>query len=451
MKYPNIILIILALAFAGCGASASSTDPVPIIAPVAGLISVSSPDAQGVSRVVGIAGAALPNAAVTVDNQNSSATEAVTAAADGSFVTEIETNVGNNLVLQQETGDGTSDDSDVKPVRANVPAVASNPVATATDPEQHIGYVASAVGSDSRIDILNLGDFYATDDFFLDNTLVISGFAVTDMDFEIGQKEFYMIDNAGDSAAVFNSGGTLQGAEMAVVNPLSVSADEDYLAAAIGQESSTVSVTIIDNSGLNPAVFDEYLITHPTNGALTHVRSPAVSTDSTLGAAQFRVAVLSEFSNGDTVFTLLNGATGAVLRQVNLGAGDFGRIVIFDDASQALVADTSNDRVIHFQSNGSPMDTRTNIAVGNAPVGVAADEIANAGFVTNSADNTVTLVDLEEEEPSVTLGDSDSIGLTPIAIAIDIEPVDDVFVALVANGDGQTATLVNILEELQQL
>jgi DNA-binding beta-propeller fold protein YncE len=231
--------------------------------------------------------------------------------------------------------------------------------------------------------------------------------------------------------------------------PLAVAADPTKKFAVAGLESSSPTVAIVDDTSGTPAPGASFTIDHPTNGAATANRTVAVALDQDTGSIS-KLAALTEFSNGDTVFTVLTvtpppGGAFTVDAQVNLGAGTYDSVALYNDAAEALVTDSGGNRVI--QLGGAGFAAQNAIPVGVTPKGVAVSEARQLGFVCNQASHTVSIIDLGTHGVAGTMTTSQGVGLGPTDIAINPSP----FTGLISNTGDSTVTLFNVDDILTEL
>lgn len=449
------VLVLAAVSgfFGNCGGSASSESlpPLSLPSPVSGLISVSSPDSDGNVRVRGAAGAVEANASVTVaasagssDSLNSRARQAsddsvtVTAGPDGSFSTEIDADIGSNITITQSEDDETSDETEFD-VLDGIPSFDEIPVGTSVIRADDVAVVSYTDGTDSFFDLYDL----TTLDYVV--TVTVEGFVVADINTDEVSGDSYLVDAENDLVIVADDEANITDAIITDgSSPISVAAFHGEEFGVIGHEDSDVSVAIIDYSGAFLTEEFSLLISHPTDPSASHEKSFALSADSNMTGT--KVAVLSEFDNGDTIFSLVDAdplpsADLDVESQVNLGTNTFSDVVLYNDASEALVTDESGDAVIHL--SGSGFATQVTVPVGDAPKGI--DDAVDEGFafVANSGDHTLSVIDLDSMTVTATFDTGDGIGLTPVDVAVD----DDPLTAIIANQTSLTVTLFGFVVE----
>lgn len=448
-----LILAVLSGMFGNCGGSASSENlpPLSLPSPVAGLISVSSPDAQGNVRVRGAAGAVEANASVTVTagaggsnlvkdlaRQSSDDSVTVSAGSDGSFSTEIDASIGSKITITQSEDEETSDETEFD-VLDGIPAFDQIPVGTSVIRSSDVAIVSYTDGTDSFFDLYDL----TTLDFAV--TITVEDFVVSDINTDEISGDSYLVDAENDLVIVADDEANITDAIITDgSSPISVAAFHGEEFGVIGHEDSDTSLTLIDYTGAILTEEATLLISHPTDASASHEKSFALSADSNMTGT--KVAVLSEFDNGDTIFSLINAdplpaADLEVEAQVNLGTNTFSDVVLYNDAAEALVTDQSGDRVIHL--SGAGFASQQTISVGDAPKGI--DDAADQGFafVANSGDNTLSVIDLDSMTVTATFDTSDGIGLTPVDVAVD----DDPLTAIIANQTSLTVTLFGFVVE----
>ena len=449
------VLILAAVAgfFGSCGGSASSENlpPLSLPSPVAGLISVSSPDNEGNVRVRGAAGAVDGNATVTVTasaggsnslnargRQSSDESVTVTAGSDGSFSTEIEAILGSEITITQSEDETTSEETEFD-VLDGIPSFDEIPVGTSVIRSDDVAIVSYTDGTDSFFDLYDL----TTLDYVV--TVTVEGFVVSDITTDEISGDSYLVDAENDLAIVADDEANITDAIVTdAPSPITVAAFDGEEFGVIGHEDSDVALTLIDYAGAILTEEFSLLISHPTNASAEHVRSFAVSADLTV--SDTKVATLSLFDNGDTIFSLIDAdplptADLDVESQVNLGTNTFSQVVLFNDATEALVTDQSGDKVIHL--SGSGFATEEEVTVGDAPKGVDVTELDGFAFVVNSGDHTLSVIDLDSMEVTATFDTNDGIGLTPADVAVD----DDPLTAIIANQTSLTVTLFGFVVE----
>ncbi|MBI4411610.1 MAG: hypothetical protein HY541_03905 [Deltaproteobacteria bacterium] len=428
----HLLLIGLFSSLISCSGG-NATPPASIPAPVSGLISISSPDTEGFVRITGGAGSVENNAEVQVNNLTISSSVSANADADGSFETEIAASIGDSLEILQ-TVDGSTSTASAEEVPGNAPLVEEIPVDTAVLSDLDEGIVGTTDGTDSFLYIFDLVSFE------LSGTVTVEDFNLTALDYDTESREGYLIDYTNSRAAVLTEAGELKGGStLSITKPTAVAAMEEEYLAIVGQESSGVSVTVIDNSNSTPTTSVTALLPHP-EGTAGHRRTFALSFDETASEGIVALAGLSIFSNNDTVLSYvlydINAESLSLSFQVNLGNGEFGDVILFSDGEEALVSDRDNDTVIRF--SGTEFATQETIVVGDHPAGMAVEESTGIAFVANEDANSITLIDLTDNSVSGTQTTDDGVGLSPVALSVD----DDPSVVVIANEASRSITLL---------
>ncbi len=452
-KFGRIVRVFcMALACAGfleaCG-GAGASPPVSIPAPVAGLISITSPSDAGQVRLAGAAGAAQDGATLTVSFPSGTSgfktQDTVTttvATSSGSFGADFGAGIGDTFEVTQTVGGETSPPITVTVIEGR-PLLSSIPLGTATSESFSIGCALFISGSDTTLGCFSLSTF-------AEAAVTVTSFIGSDLAIDDFSGDFYLIANASSEAIVVDAFGTLKGGILGIPSPLAVAADQDLNFAVVVQDDSFTSMTMIDNTDFFTPVLDATaLITHPTDGGATHVRSISVSADHD-GLDEARFAVLSEFDNGDTIFSFVTatpppGGILSVSSQVNLGSAQFDSVNLFNAATEAVVSDTTNNQIIHL--SGLNFATQTPISVGLNPRGMAISESLAFAFVCNRDDHTVSIVDLLSDQVVGTMTTLNGVGLGPTDIAVNPSP----FIGVISNQTDSTATLFDINNVLTAL
>lgn len=449
-QFTRVVGILFACAsfLQACGATGASP-PVSIPAPVAGLISISSPSSTGEVRITGADGAATSGATMTVSFPSSSSTllkaqgtvTTTVATGSGSFGADFTAGLGDSFEVTQTANGETSLPTTVTVIDGR-PFLGATPLGTVTSQPFNIGCALFVSGGDTDLGCFSLSTF-------VEAAVTATGFVGSDLAIDDTTGDFYLIANTSDEAIVVDAFGFLKGGVLNLTAPASVAADEDLTFAVVAQDNAALSMTMIDNTGVSPVLDATLLITHPTNGAAAHLRTISIAADHTsLDASRF--AVLSEFDNGDTIFSFLTATAPpigslVVSSQVNLGSAQFDSVTLFNSATEALVSDTTNNQVVHLEGVG--FATQTVTSVGTDPRGMAISEALAFAFVCNRGSHTVSIVDLLNDQVVGTMTTLDGVGLGPTDIAINPSP----FIGVIANQVDLTATLFDINNVLTAL
>ncbi|HEX5037707.1 MAG TPA: hypothetical protein VFX30_11150 [bacterium] len=444
----------------GCGSAAGSSPPVGIPAPVAGLIATTSPDAAGVVRMTGAPGAVQGGATVNVSLETPAGLtlkdqplpQGTGANFDGSFVIDFDAGLGDVVRVTQSVTVVIEEGVEYETVESapifitildGRTLLASAPAGAAATESFSLGCVLRPSFDGQFLDCFSPSTLLLTDEFDLAGV----GFPV-DLALDDTTGDAYVADTFANGVGVYDPFGGLK-ADVTVTAPVAVASDLTKRFAVAGLQNASPNVAIVDNTAGVPANGASFTILHPTNGSATANRTFAVSLDQDTGAVS-KLAALTEFSNGDTVFSVLTvipppGGAFTVDSQVNLGAGTFDSVVLYNDAAEALVTDSGGNRVLQLQ--GSGFATQNVIAVGADPRGVAVSEARQLGFVCNRAGHTVSIVDLGAHDVAGTMTTSQGVGLGPTDIAVNPSP----FTGLISNPGDSTVTLFNVDDILAEL
>jgi hypothetical protein len=428
---------------------------------VAGLISITSPDAGGQVRLTGAEGSVVAGATVNVslaDGPSGLKLQGVpplattTATSTGSFVLDFPASLGQFArVLQGQTvvieegvdyefQEGPPILVEVIPGRTRIAAV---PFGSSFAPSFGDGCVAGIFGSDTHVECFSPSTLLLTASFDIVN------FQADDLALDDSNGDFYLIQRSTNQVLVRDAVGDPRGA-VTLSDPIAVAADATNALAVVVQGGASPSLTMIDDSGPVPTSDASATILHPTDGAATAVDTFEVSMSQD-GFSQPWVAALTDFSNGDTVLTVFPvtslppGASFGTADQINLGSGSYGGLVLFNGATEVLVTDSARDEVIRFE--GAGFATQTVYAVGSDPRGVAVSEDFQLAFVCNHDDHTVSIIDLTDDVVLGVMPTGLGVGLGPTDIAINPSP----FTGLVTNDVDQTVSIFFVDDVLTAL
>ena len=363
----------------------------------------------------------------------------VIAASDGSFGADdscvITGSAGNSIQITQTNADGESTSTTVTAASGTL-ALSGDVVAVSVLPGTDRGFTATTDGTDSSLSVFNLSTLAQT------GTFSLTSFVVQDFDLDQGSGETVLVDASNGVFSLMDTSGSITGS-VSVSSPRMVSASAGNSFALVAHETASTSVSLIDYSaGVSPSVGDTLVVTHPTSALASHESSFALSLDETSGG-EIRAAILSEFDNGDTVFSIVvaegpSTNTLTLSSQVNLGSGEWGGVELFNSATEALVTDRTNGSVIRL--SGSDFSTQTAITVGERPTRIAINESTNEAFVANKNDNSISLISLDTNTVTDTMVTSDGVGLRPTDLALDTNP----FVVIVGNELNDSVSLLSI-------
>jgi hypothetical protein len=426
----------------GCsGGAGASSPPVGIPAPVAGLISTTSPDADGNSRLIGAPGAVEGGAALQVSKSSTSLATGA-ANADGSFDVEFPAALGDTVDLAQTEGSTVGDPTAFDIIPGRTPTAAT-PFAPGFAPSFGDGCIAGVFGADTDVECFSPSTFALTAQF------LVPGFQADDLALDDSNGDFYLISRTTEQVVVRDSVGAPRGGPIAVTGALAIAADATNQFAVVAQDNAPTALMMIDDSGVSPGPDASTGLTHPTDGTAVAVSSFSVSMDQ--DASSFsRMAVLTDFDNGDTILTLIlltppPGGGFGVTDQINLGSGNYGDVVFFNDATDILISDSGRNQVIRL--NGPGFGNVVFYDVGRDPRGVAVSEGVQGGFVCNHDDHTISIIDLGTDSVVGVMPTGLGVGLGPVGIAINESP----FTGLVANDIDQTVSIFFVQDVLTAL
>lgn len=434
---------IVACIFAGtgCGTAAEGTGgtpPIDIPAPVSHL-SVSTPDEDGLSRVSGAAGFADAGTTVSVSNGGANAISfldfligkafaqalvVASAEADGSFQTQIAAAVGDVItatyVLDGET---LTAQATVTATQPALPLSAEVQDAAVNGTGAQAGIIAND-GTDGVLHLLDL------DGATLTRTIALPGSSGTNrVAYDAAGAAYYAIDPANETVIAVNpADGTSVLADVPTPSDVAAGFSGGY---ALISHSNDEFVACYYDAASN---FASSLAVLTVPGDATHVETPFIDADSDGDSDVF--AVVSRMSDGNhyaALFSVANAATYAQRSVVELtGLSNPGGLALFNAGAEALVTDRLGDRVLRVNFEAG---TLAEIAVGDAPEGVAVNAAGTAAFVVNGGEDTVSFVSLEDNAVTATR----SVGLTPAAAATDKTGASAAI--LIVNDGDETATI----------
>jgi YVTN family beta-propeller protein len=147
--------------------------------------------------------------------------------------------------------------------------------------------------------------------------------------------------------------------------------------------------------------------------------------------------------------TLLTSPTATV------GVGSSPSAIAIDEADgYAIVANTGSNSVSILNLNANPPTLVTNVAVGNNPTGVAIDDgllapLHRLALVVNNADNTLSVIDLSTLTVTQTVSLAGLTPTTSLPFSIGINPVTHR--AFVADQNANSGTVIDLLNPNPQL
>lgn len=430
----------------GTTEASPSSPPVDIPSPVSHL-SISSPDADGLVRVVGAAGFADAGSTVTVTSTQATssliknsvrkgALQATTSAtgtvnADGSFSVSLTSGVGDTITVTF-TLESTLSQTDAN-VPDNKPLIPEGVSLFDVSVDGDLAQ-AGVLGNDGVDGFLYILDVNAAS---ISNTITLTGatdaFRVS-LDPTTGY--YYVIDNV-------NAKFWEVSPDSGVVDSVTVTAPLDVVAG----ESGNFAV-FTHGSGTSPASYFDVLtntatvLPAPTYPAeATHVETPYVDAQS----SEFYdcVATVSEMSDGIFYvykYMIYDSLSSYYSGEITLSGTEIGTvttpggIALFNAGEEVLVTDSDNNRVLR----AAFMDATafTEIAVGEFPTGVTVDDANNLAYVVNSLDDTVSVIDLNTN----TEIDTVETGILPLEISVD--STGSFFTAVAVSSFDNTVTII---------
>ncbi len=459
--YKRYLLIAAALCGLGTGlaflqaCAGAASPPVSIPAPVAGLVSITSPDSSGMVQLAGDQAAAVDGATINVLNNatqgfnllaQTTPVASTQATSSGSFQTSFPAQVGDSFLIEQVIGGEANEDGGILvTVVDGRTLVDATPVGATTSFGASLGCTLQVFSDGSDVDCYSLSTFTPQPD------LNVTGVLPVDLALDRSTQDTYLIDQANNFYFVVDAMGIAKGASVAVTAPVAIAADPTGLVGAefalIAQDTGASSVTMVDNSLMFPATGTTFLVSHPSNGAAVHVGTYAIAGASD-GSSLPRFVVLSLFDNGDTILTelIVSAPPSNIISlgsQVNLGAGDFAGLAFFNSATEVALIDRSNNRLVRLSGLGLITQTTVDLSATGDYRNVAIAS-GSAALVTDFANNQVVIVNLMDNSISQTLTTSDGVGLGPNAISINDSPL----VAIITNEKDSSVSLIDLTEIL---
>lgn len=458
-------LVCASIFILNCGGaedSGTSSPPVDIPAPVSHL-SISTPDADGISRVSAKAGFADAGTTVSVYNYGATtsssvsafrarltitaeagfqeseeteesgqssatpiATATTTSATDGSFATSI-TAAANDTITVTCTISGalTTFTTSVPATNFAIPDE-SDLLDIAVDGYESRAVVLGNDGTDGYIYIIDLTTG-ALVDSYLRPASVPTRVAV---DATTGY--FATIDTANEEVQEINPSLGVETATASVPDPADIAYGASGNFAIITHSTGSSAASYYDSLSVAATSLTGVAV---ESGA-THQTSPFVDTDWDGTTDVF--ATLSLMSDGvfyAVLFEVEDALTASQRTVVALSElGSPGGIALFDAGNQALVSDSQNDRVYAVNFNAGSVSA---IAVGDDPRGVTVDSANNLAYVANNADDTVSVILLSSFAVTATV----NVGLEPVAVSVDNSGVSFTSAAVLNTGSA-TVTVI---------
>lgn len=435
----GLLAIVLLAAFAclvgACGsAGTGSTPTVDIPSPVTHL-SISAADENGLVTVTGEAGFADAGSIVTVVNNSRSAvlfqhliyrqafaatSSTVTAGADGSFTTQVEAKAGDEIAVSFVTGGNGTSVSDTVPEKRFLIANTVDLQDVGVDAASGDAMVLGNDGTDGYVYVVD------TTSGTVKQTIKLTGAG--------GAQRLATDPTTGDSLVIDSAN------IMAWVVDLSA-----------GTATGAVVLAPVDAAFVPSGQFA--LITHADATAVSYYNTQTRLPDATAAAvgdagetATSATAVDADTRGATNIFALLTRMSDDLMHVLSYEVGDNATLMqltatelasvsnpdglaLFADGAEALITDTDNDRVLRVNLS---TDQVTEIAVGDAPKGVVANDADNKAYVVNKDDRTVTVISLTDNSTSLS---AQALGLSPKQLAT-VRGTSGSSLIVVNSGDG---------------
>lgn len=426
-----------------CGAG-GETPPAEIPAPVSHL-SISSPDSDGLVRVTGEAGFADGGSTVTVTNTSvtsfrffhdllirsawAQATVTVTVNADGSFEATLAASAGDEItVTHTRNGSATEVVDSVPEDRPPLPTQSGLAYEDVTyNPTTNEAIVVANDGTDGFLVFFNLSSKTS-------NTVTLEGLSGANRIDLDNNNQILVIADADDPDNVHhyhiptgNSPADPTGENQVV--DIAVSPGGNYAVIAfanvtpafafydIVNDSVAVDGTAADGSGNNQR----------------RAHWVALSNDGRSDLA----ALVSEADDGSLFLTthLVETSLPSFTQQTTTaltGLGSPGGLVFFNQATECLVTDRSNDQVLSVVPATVAI---TSIDVEDEPRGIAVNSGNTEAYVVNGGERTLSVIDLTDFGVSRRA----ALGLSPTMVAVD--PTGSINTVIILNSGDGTLTL----------
>lgn len=443
----RVLALIFFAALASCGGAegsgSGSTPAADIPSPVSHL-SISSPDANGISRVSGAPGFADAGTTVSVSLSTSSSSSlaraletpssqesasTATANEDGSFTSTISASAGNSVTVDCTLNGSAAQKSSSVP--EGQPALSNTAILSDVSVDGLLAQagVVSNDGTDGYATLIDMSALTVSGELVIEGA---SGLSRVSVDTQTGI--YYALDT--DNGFLFEIDPETGDTDTAEVNnPADIAAGESGNFAIVshsdGSSPASYYSVATDSSTAAPDLT-------ASTGA-THVRSPFV--DAQWGGFVDEFAVVSEMSDGNYYVFLYVAADSSTLTEsfeaqlfgTITAVTDPGGIALFNEATEVLVTDRATDRVIRIDFMAGSIST---IDVGDDPRGVTVDDINGLAYVANAGDHTVSLITLADNEIAAEV----DVGITPVAV--DVDGTSSLSAAAVINAGDATATII---------
>ncbi len=428
---PLSFLVLVAFSLLSC--SGASSPPASLPAPVSQLISIGNPDEIGLVSVLGTSGSVLPNAVVRAQNisqitvvnrwydflvsvawaQVGDPVVSVEANNEGAFEIGLKANIGDSIFIMQVFNGEQSPNVDLK-VNGNVVRLPVLPRGL-TQPE--LGLLAVTA---SNIQSPN-GHLFNLD---YNETLSPLSFPESAQDFnscpglnglvldaQDGLGSLLCKDN--ETLVNFSPDGDLM-AQFQEINGVR------FIGGRPERDQGVLGIAKIDTSVVtfNTATGSlqcDFLLPHP-QGKAKHVQTTRAQW---LDLEPFNetsiIVALSQYDDGSWVLTRFQpiGCTEfTILDQVELSDGlEPYDMAAFSFGEMALISVPNSNRILLIDLVSG---IATSMPVGKSPLGVAVSQDETTGYVVNSDDSSVSLLDLFSGE---TL-DIPGLGIFPTQIVL---------------------------------
>lgn len=426
------------------GLAGGKTPSSEIPAPVSHL-SISSPDSSGLVRVTASAGFADGGSTVTVTNTSATSLHVpfdflirnavaqtsvtVTANADGSFEATLAAHADDKITITYAKEGQEIAVADEVP--ANVPPLPAEEGLTYRDvtynPTTNEAIVVANDGTDGFLVFFNLSTQAS-------NTATVAGLSGANRIDLDTTTQIAVIADEDDSNNVTHyhipTGNTVQdGTGGHQVTDVATSPSGNY--AVIAFEASSPSFAYYDI--VNDVVAVDGDATDSSQNMQRRAHWAAIDTE---GQSEI-TSIVSEAGDGTYFLSthLINTSLPSFTQQTAtalIDLGSPGGLAFFDEATQALVTDRSNDRVaLVIPATGAV----TRIEVEDDPRGIAVNSAGTKAYVVNGGERTLSVIDLAD----LSVQRVAPLGLSPTMVAMD--PTGSVETVIVLNTGDNTLTL----------
>ncbi len=402
-----------------------------IPAPVGELMSISSPDLEGLVKVTGMNGAVFPQATVVVTNkskhegdslikdlnkagdlrQESITTQAATVAdINGSFEVYVRADIKEEVAVVQILEGEQSDETELI-VPDNTLSLRSSLSHLSVNPYDNL---AVMIGNDDQNGLVYMLKYSPVIPLYshqeptikLDQSNQLSKVAVhpfKSIALAISEKDnllIYFSLNEGASSESFS-----------VNSPLSITIQPDVELAALGLQGKS-SIQLYDT--LNHSLSCEVTINNSL-GDSEHVQTKFVDIQLD-NQENIKFVAASEFDDGSVILSKISFSSCenpiAGMTQVLLPQGiELSGMASFDFGNKALVSDGNSNRVYLVDLVNLKLIP---IIVGETPHEIIIDELYNSAYVANVGDNSVSFIDLLTREVKT----KEHIGLMPSTLGL---------------------------------